>query len=490
MPTYTKQDVLDKIQDISTNLHSCLTAVAAKGVTVPADASLDDLGGLIRQIPDASHPDIDLPWIMNDGESAYLFPETVAAAVSVQVDCELVPVGSSYKYITGNGGYIFGLLYTDSTIRARRQMIKSPTSSSPSADNGNVAEKAWTGYPFYKRQTLQCSYYSTSGYRSSLLYNGSWTHAATSQAQSSGSNYPNHPVTLFSGISFINNTASFPFGRLPAGVKVYELDRAQQAYNATGTWSSIFTPVLHWDVNRHEYRPTFVKKSNMTYASFPKPSLYSDDGNAYYIDVTQGYQERSSANTDGTGVWRCDTDIPNSSAYTIMMGVNQAAGNDNYNEYFMDIYGVPANTYFMYIASRPYSSGNTARICYHEQLQEGVTITENYDTYVYTGQSASNNVICIDPSNNTTWYSNVTNITDSKHSTALTGKSTAPDASRGYYRIYNPYYGDASINRILYWVAIYEGTTLKHYLVNCTKTGTNGLMYDVVTKKSYNFYKV
>ncbi len=463
---------MDKIQDISTNFHSCLTALTAKGVTVPADASLDDLGGLIRQVPDASHPDIGLPWIMNDGESAYMFPVTVTASVSVQVDCELVPLGSSLKYITGNGGCMFGLLYTDSYVRAARQMIKDPTGGSPTLDNTNRAQTDWTGYPFYKRQTLQCSYYSSSGYRSSLLYNGSWTHAGSLQAQSSGSNYPNQPVTLFSGISFMDNAASFPFNALPAGVKVYELDRAQKDYRSTEAWSSVFTPVLHWDVNRHEYRPTFV--SNGTYASFPKPGLYSDGGNAYYIDVTKGLAEKTGYSS---GTRYAYTDIPNSSAYSYVLKVNCQRRNSGDAVDYITAYDT-SDGYTMRIGTN-ISSSNYTRFAKVETYSD-----TTYGTYSDSIGSASYSfVLGIDFANSSMFHTFDT-LTATKSDKTITKPSVSDDV-RGKICLVKPHsttYYDA-----LYSVMVYEGSALIHYLVYCSMPGKSyGVFYDCVTKKTYD----
>ena len=68
----TYNDVMSKIYDISTNLNVCLGVIASKGVTVPPDSSLDDLATLIAAIPDSSHPDYDLPWLMADGSHGFI----------------------------------------------------------------------------------------------------------------------------------------------------------------------------------------------------------------------------------------------------------------------------------------------------------------------------------------------------------------------------------------------------------------------------------
>ena len=61
---YTKQDCLDKIQDISTNSQKCNKVVRALGVNVADDASLADLSTNIASIDTTFHPDYELPWIM------------------------------------------------------------------------------------------------------------------------------------------------------------------------------------------------------------------------------------------------------------------------------------------------------------------------------------------------------------------------------------------------------------------------------------------
>lgn len=479
---YTKQDVLDKIEDISTNLHSCFTALTAKGVTVPADASLDDLGGLIRQIPDASHPDYELPWVMTDGSTCVWLPTTMGKARSFAIECELAPTGqsSSSSWVdllraSASNLSSIGIMYHDASVQASRKLTKSVGQSGQTADVDNNARVSWTGWPFYKKQTIACSFLSTSGYRSSLQYNGSWTHAGTSSAQQSSSGLNDVMVCLFSQARYSNTGLSSPYtsSNCPAGTKVYGINRWSTLYSdiTTATETKI---CLHWDPLNKEYRPCFRydNANNYEYSSFPKTAKNNQDGTLYYLDVTKGLTEKTGYSS---GTRHAYTDIPNSSAYSYVLKVYSTRRNGGSAVDYITAYDT-SDGYTMRIGN----SIGSAYMKFQKNESYGGT---NYATDTGAPGQSGNFIIGVDFANNSMFYT-TDSLTSGKANYTIAKPSVSDDV-RGKICIVKPHsttYSDA-----LYSVMIYEGSALIHYLVYCNMPGkTYGVFYDCVTKKTYD----
>lgn len=473
---------MDKIYDISTNLHSCFTALMAKGVTVPADSSLDDLGNLIRQIPDASHPDYELPWVMTDGSTCVWLPTTMQKSRSFSIECELAPTGQSSTYIHLLGASAsnlsnMGLMYHDTSVQASRKLTKSVGLSGQTADVDNNARVSWTGWPFYKRQSLACSFLSTSGYRSSLQYNGSWTHAGTASAQQSSSGLNDVMVCLFSQARYSNTGLTSPYSQTncPAGTKIYSIGRWSTLYSDITT-AVESKPYLHWDPFDKEYKPCFRydNANNYEYSSFPKASKLDQDGTLYYLDVTKGLTEKTGYSS---GTRHAYTDIPNSSAYSYVLKVNCQRRNGGDAVDYITAYDT-SDGYTMRIGTNISSSNYTsfAKV----ETYSGTT----YGTYSSSIGSATNSfVLGIDFANNSMFHTFST-LTSTKSDKTITKPSVSDDV-RGNICLVKPHsttYYDA-----LYSVMIYEGSALIHYLVYCNMPGkTYGVFYDCVTKKTYD----
>lgn len=470
---YTKQDCLDKIQDISTNLQSCLTTVAAKGVTVPADSSLDDLATLITAIPDASHPDYDLPWIMNDGSSGIWCPDSAGRSATVWIDCELTPTDNTHVRLFGCQGTSlsnWGMDYNDTHVRSLRTLTKDIGTSTQGSDTANTASTNWSGYPFYKRQELEASW--TANYRASILYNGSWTHAATSAAQQSTSNTPNMPFSLFCSIRYTSDGLTFPANSCKAGTKVYSVKRGTGSYTST-TWTT-YSPVLRWDPVKKEYRATLVNKELGRQWSFAKDGKYTEDGNMYYIDVTKGLAEKTGYSQYNRYAY---TDIPNSSSYRYVLkiaaerrnagdAVNYITAYDTSDGYSMSIGNFISSGYTQFLVLQSYG-GNT------------------YSTYSDSIGSASVNHILIVDFASKTMMNAMEYLTSNAGDTKTLSSPTVPESDRGKICLVKPH--GTTYNDALYSVMIYEGDTLIHYLVYCSMPGkTKGVFYDCVTKKTYD----
>ena len=477
MPTYTKQDVLDKIDDISTNLHSCFTQLEAKGVTVPADSSLDDLATLIGQIPDANRPDYDLPWVMVDGSTFFTLSDTLQRTRSFFTDIELAPsagvIWGCRSTNSNQGSSSLYLNYTDTSVYSYRRLIKSLGTASQTGDVNNYAQKAWSGYPFYKKQRLAASYLDTSTYRASVQYNGSWTTAGSSMAQASGSQLTDMIQTVFARTTFSATGMSID-SICPAGTKVYWIGLTS-GNKDTSTMQHEYVPILHWDISTGKYQPCFMKASNRNLGSYPKSTKSGwADGTAYYIDVTQGLTEKTGYSS---GTACAYTDIPNSSTYRYVFKVAAERRNSGSTVDYMTAYDT-SNGYSMRIGNN-FTTSNYTRFVKSEQYGGA-----NYNTYTGSvGNTSVEHFLGVDFANKSMFE--VMNTLTANQSTYTITVPDAPDSARGKLCIYKPH--SSTYKDALYSVMIYEGDALIHYLVWCGKSGaTYGVFYDCVTKKTYS----
>ena len=312
---YTKQDCLDKILDISTNLQSCLTEVAAKGVTVPADSSLDDLGTLIAQIPDASHPDYTLPWMVSDGDHSFLLPVRATPTENniVGVQAELTPnPDNATRYVIGtmsdDGNLSTGLQQMSAGFRARFKLFSISNNEIVAGENNYAGlNSQWSdsSCPYYKQIWFYQGITSTSTFLATL-HGPTAVNAGSGLAQPSGSLLPNIPYGLLAAARMHDNVDNpYLYMTMPAqqGTKIFDCSIF------SGTWSSKtskfhFKPVLHWDSSWGKYRPCWKEDYNSGsyygYSTFAIASngsqVDSSVEGAYYIDVTQGLSELSANN--------------------------------------------------------------------------------------------------------------------------------------------------------------------------------------------------
>lgn len=302
----TYNDVMSKIADISTNLQSCFTEIRAKGVTVPADSSLDDLATLITAIPDASHPDYELPWLMADGSHGFISHARTNLTTNNtgSVTVELMPAQDNNSYIFGTSNSyncLTGLNQLTTGLRARFRLCSVSNDTVTANENnyaGNSNQYTDSSYPYNKKlSNIYQTINSTSEYRASL-YNGiSTVTASASMAQPSTSAWGNYPVGILCRTAMMNESMSSAYlaVRTPAvaGTKLYELKMYSGPW-ANKTLNTTYIPVLHWDSSWGKYRPCF-KDTGDTLTSFAIADYGNDvdssiDG-AYYIDPTLGLVE-------------------------------------------------------------------------------------------------------------------------------------------------------------------------------------------------------
>lgn len=92
--------IATEIARISENVSDALTAVANKGVTVPAGSNSDDLAGLIAQIPTGGGGGV----VITQDEDGYLVLDAEGGTVQLQAKTGITPTTSS-QTITPDSGY-------------------------------------------------------------------------------------------------------------------------------------------------------------------------------------------------------------------------------------------------------------------------------------------------------------------------------------------------------------------------------------------------
>lgn len=501
---------MSKIADISTNLQSCFTEIEAKGVTVPADSSLDDLGNLIRAIPDASHPDRDLPWLMADGLHGFILPmrATMTENNTVGIKAELTPTLENTPCLVGtgttNGNGHQGLQQMTQGLRARFKMFSVSDNEIVTNENNYAGlNSQWSdsSCPYGK----QIWYYqsvndNSSEWRAVLNHPGGTVTGGSGLAQPSGSYWPNYAYGIMCRTQMVDNVSN-PFIRVlqPAqqGVKVYDCSIF------TGSWTNKsskfhFKPVLHWDSSWGKYRPCWkedytsgstISGACSTFAILNEASQVdsSVDG-AYYIDVTQGLTEKAA--TDVTSSRWVET-IP-----------YEFDGNLEYTLYgrFCTLYTdswTTANNKLMQV-NRSGGGNSTIIVCnatvsgstWTHQARFYTDYTNNTYRQIYSNTSSTastgyNYILRWTPTTSGTFGIQYYGGSGSSYSSVITSGSVTTNTSvrNQPIRLHVGYSSRASGTT---WLRVRNKTTgeTTHFLQLCTYQG-NYAYYDVITKTLY-----
>lgn len=488
----TYNDVMSKINDISTNLIACLGIISSKGVTVPADSSLDDLATLIAAIPDSSHPDYDLPWLMADGSHGFISHARTNLTTnnSGSVTVELMPAQDNNSYIFGTSNSyncLTGLNQMTAGLRARFRLCSVDASNRVTANENNYAgnnNNQWSdsSYPYHKKLSdIYQSINSTSEYRATL-YNGVNTVTANaSMAQPSTSAWPNYAVGILCRTQMANESSSNSYLKVTmpavAGTKLYEL----KMYS--GTWSSktlnaTYTPVLHWDSSWGKYRPCF-KNSDGTLTTFAIADYENDvdssvDG-AYYIDTTLGLAQASLTDITSTNII---STIPydNTGATTYILkafcasgGVILTTGGSNPTKIIGNQSG-----YYMYMRFYGSNSNMVENI-----IGEAPDATHNPTNFIARWTPSSSYLV-------TTWNGDDGSIGKKQDTSVLTDANGNGDIIELRNWRTNPGSTDRVIQAVYSLMAVDSSTNkILNYLVLCTYNG-NLVYYDCVTKTIYS----
>lgn len=505
--SYTKQDCLDKILDISTNLQSCLTEVAAKGVTVPADSSLDDLGTLIAQIPDASHPDYTLPWMVSDGEHSFLLPVRATATENniVGVKVELTPnTDNATRYVIGtmsdDGNLSTGLQQMSGGFRARFRLFNISNNQIVTNENNYAGlNSQWSdsSCPYYKQIWFYQGITSTSTYLATLQGPTTVT-AGSGLAQPSESILPNIPYGLLAASRMHDNVDNpYLYMTMPAqqGTKIFDCSIF------SGTWSSKtskfhFKPVLHWDSSWGKYRPCWKEDHNSTsyygYSTFAIANngsqVDSSVEGAYYIDVTQGLSELSVNNV--TGAKSVDTipyKIDGDTEYTMyarLCTLYTDSETNSLNRVIM----VPKGNQFMSIGTNAVKpSGATSWTHTGTFFAEGTYKKKQFfSTTSSTPATAFNYIVQWTPTTSGTFSIKYYGGTGGSYSSKINGGSVTTYTSYSNTPIrFMLHYNNSRPNGVN-WLRVRKVSTneITHFLVLCSYSGGYAY-YDVITKTLY-----
>ena len=480
---------MDKIGDISTNLQSCFTELEAKGVTVPADSSLDDLATLIGQVPDASHPDLDLPWIMTDGATYFTLSQTMQRTRSFFTDIELAPLGNTTNQViwgcrstnSNQGNSNLMLYYTDTSVYSYRRLIKNLGTASQTGDVNNYAEKTWSGYPFYKKQRLAASYLDTTGYRASVQYNGSWTTAGSTMAQTSSSQIPDMVQTVFARANFSATGLSIE-NWCNQGTKIYWIGMTS-GNKDTSTMQHEYVPILHWDVSTGKYQPCFIKKANGNLGSYPKATKGGwADGTAYYIDVAQGLEsivDNVASYPSFNSYKYFDTNISHESGNVyVLYGITRADTENTPNPLLENYdYGGDSARYFRLYGYKQPANSWLGTLEYNRliMLAGGSSFDYSSTQPSTSGATSTYNFIYsipVDSSNSAYSFTTNTTLTNGKTSRSIRYDSTPAGKLRLCYK---------NSNHGLRWLAVYNNNVLTHYITLCNLNGTT-VYYDCIAK--------
>lgn len=475
MSTYTKQDCLNKINDISTNLQSCFTAIRAKGVTVAADSSLDDLPTLIRAIPDASHPDIALPWIMSDGSSAFWLPRTMTKGRSFYLSAELTPVSENTCLIgaagTSDTNSNIQLLYNSTSLASYRRLTKTDYTG----DTMNFVSRTNLNpiYPYYQKRTYGGSYV-VSTYQAAVNIDSSWSTAPSSMSQLSNSVAFAAPIGLLAQTYFSDTGLTFPRNICPAGVKIYDVSLGTSPYTSAPTEQ--FTPYLHWDSSNNIYRPCFrtVSNGNYDYSSFPKTGKNDfNDGNAYYIDVTQGLSEINSWSNVTAANYNIGIPVSTDDVYVFEIYENNTANPavPLFNNY--DYHDTRARIQFLYEASN-------SEFNYYQRLIYRPSWSIFNDTVFVKKDSDSTYTLCnylfsVPMSSTNSSKAIAIDLTTASKTPVSINIGTYPSSLEGYLALHT--YNGYGIKNF----RVYKNGILTNYLSLCDAGGTQ-VFYDCITK--------
>lgn len=490
----TLNDVLQKINDISTYTQQSNAACQALGVDCSLDASLADLTTNIEQIDIDSHPDYDLPWVMADGSSGFLMPITVVKNRNVQATVSLVPASDNNSFIAGmirSSGAQWGLNQMTAGMRARLRFDASPGTA---ADTNNYAglNSAWSdsSMPYYHKMTFALSKMATTTYQASLYDGSTWIHAGSGMAQASTSGLNSFPFGVFAVPYIAANSITFPYsGRNTVkGTILYNMQISGGKYDSSSGFA-IYEPILRWDPYFKKYRPMLADKTNKNLSTFPLCGSADDDlGRAYYIDVTQGLSERGNVLSPYVG--QVTTDIPNEYGNKIIISGKCERLYDYPASYSFITAGDADDMYFFRIGTNTMNS--ELRIVTTEQIV-GPGVPKQLNDISYIGNDGwPYFVICYDSTGNY-WYSRgpVNPYSESKsfikknYSRTFTQEETDSQA-RGYLTLYTPVKKyDTDI--IIFNIRILDANdNLIHYLTLCNDSGNSkGSYYDCITQKKY-----
>ena len=509
--SYTKQDCLDKILDISTNLQSCLTEVAAKGVTVPADSSLDDLGTLIAQIPDASHPDYALPWMVSDGDHSFLLPVRATAAENniVGIKAELTPnTNNDVRYVIGtmsdDGNLSTGLQQMSAGFRARFKLFSISNNEIVTNENNYAGlNSQWSdsSCPYYKQIWFYQGVTSTSNFLATLQGPSTAT-AGSGLAQPSGSILPNIPYGLLAAARMhddVDNPYLYMTNPAQQGTKIFDCSIF------TGTWSSKtskfhFKPVLHWDSSWGKYRPCWKEDYNSGsyygYSTFAIASngsqVDSSVEGAYYIDVTQGLSELSVNNiTGGRSISTIPYKIDGDTEYTMYSRLQTIDSNNwAYSGNLIFFVGDGSGTQIRVNSERPSGSTTTwNNMCRFYTSYSGNTYKQIYSSTT-SSIGAYNYILQWTPSVSGTFGIKYYGGTGSGYSSKISGGSVTTNYSVSDLpiKLYLHYTTSPStrINGVN-WIRVRKVSTneITNFLVLCKKSDNTYCYYDVMTKTLY-----
>ena len=464
---HSLSEVNTLINDISTNLNSCFTELSAKGVTVPADSSLEDLGGLIRQIPDASRPDYDIPWIMCDGSSAIWLPVTTQKTRSVFLSAELVPVDSEV-YLAGcrdqTTGLQLGLCQMQYGLRSRRRLVTTSYTSDTNNYVGQNSQWSDSSYPYHKVSRMATSYVNNTNCRASLLWDGTWQHAGSGMVQASDSFAQDSPLGIFACPISSNTGLTFPYQIAPRGTIIYDISIGTSSYSGTPTDN--YRPVLHWDSRTSKYRPCFARDngSAIIYSTFPKNAkLDYIDGDAYYIDVLSGL---SQLNAPPRG-FEFKTAIPHEAGNVYVMRVKADGSNDNVNESVLTNYfdGGTGDIFDIYYRCNINSGTYTQRINVN-YAGTGVNLA------IMTGSSVQQMDYIISVAADSGNSGETFSTPYDPLMTPKTAKTITYGTPGGYLRILD----------YIVWLKVYNNGVLTHYIVPCDIDGNDTVLYDCVER--------
>lgn len=493
MPTHTYNEVIQEINDISTNTQNSNKACIALGVNCQQDSSLADLSTNIGLIDTNQHPDYELPWVMADGSSGFLLPIEINKNTSVLVQAALMQAADNNPYLAGCTGYnmIYGLNQMTLSVRGRTRLSASPGNARDVNNYAGLNNKfSDTDCPYWKLCDYRLSWKDNEHYVSLYQVN-EWIHSATSQNSTSDIN--NYPLGILA-IPNISNASTFIFPNVTnnalKGTLIAEVGTSSSSYTSD---YRMWNPVLHWDPKYMKYRPAYRAYGPDTdypyrYSTFPLDSSV-DNGNdhMYYIPVNEGYSLEIGSNNS-----TIHTDIKYDRSNTVIVnfyagGTYPSFTSPNYNKIIsrgstetVVLRNVTYNQtnqgtsyYYNEVECRDYGSNSLSMI--YQKVSTASQVQPLTDFTVGQNYSSSSNNCFIGtiPNELTFAYWTKTN----KSVTANTG--TIPDNQTLNFHV-------KTAHSYINWIRILDSNNnLIHSLWPCMVNNTQ-VLYDVVTKTTYS----
>lgn len=482
----TLNDVLQKINDISTYTQQSNAACRELRVNCALDASLADLSANIGQIDVDSHPDYDLPWVMADGSSGFIMPVNVNKNRNLEITAALAPSPDNNRYLAGmyrSSGGTWGLNQMTAGMRARLRLEVPPGSS---ADTNNYAgvNNQWTSsYPYFQPMKYAMSKQDTTSYQCSLFNGNEWIHAGSGMAQASTSTFNTYLFGVLAIPRITSSNVEFPYSGYSAvkGTRLYNAVISSGAYDSS-SGKATYNPMLHWDSSSGKYRPVLYDSVNKNISSFPLDGLV-DSGNdhMYYIDRSIGLE--AAVASDVTEEINIQTDIYNNPNYTYYIRFNVYRYNGNQTIIWTDK-GTSSTRlrYSSFVRPSGALPADTTLTFYEN--------SSNYVNVVNSIQTAS--VQRVNLAVNWNMSTNSSNV--SKENIAI-GSATSPASNfwskvnyscaknalsdRGTFTL-----GLSQYNFIYWFIVLDENNEMVNYVVPCIYN-QNVVLYDVITKKIY-----